>query len=106
MATTTTKSPNDARRASFGPSVSFHLLRVFFYILTNTLLYIQVIFYIINDRTATKTRKSPNDDGKRASFGPYVSFFLFFFVFFILTNVLLYIQVIIYVIHDMEGVGR
>jgi hypothetical protein len=88
--------------------VSFLLQKFFvffFLILTNALLYIQVIFYIIHDRTATKTRKSSND-ARRASFGPYVSFFSFLFVFFILTDVLLYIQVIIYVIHDMEGVGR
>ena len=33
-------------------------------------------------------------------------FFLLFLRFFILTNILLYIEVIIYLIHDMEHVGR
>ena len=32
-------------------------------------------------------------------------FFLLFLRFFILTNILLYIEVIIYLIHDMEHVG-
>ena len=31
-------------------------------------------------------------------------FYFFFFVFFILTHILLYIEIIIYLIHDMERV--
>ena len=44
MATITTKSPNDARCASFGPLVSFFFLRCFF-VLTNALLYTGYILH-------------------------------------------------------------
>ena len=80
-------------------------LSVFFYILTNALLYIQVIFYIIHNRMAKKTRKSPNN-ARHVLFVAIHACLFFSYMFFILPNVLLYIQVIIYVIHDIEGVGQ
>ena len=78
------KSPNDTRRASFKPYVSCSLfLCVFFYILTNVLLYIQVI-HVIHARIGTTMRMSP-----------LVSFFFFFFYllcvcFFLNTNIFYY----------------
>jgi hypothetical protein len=89
--TTTRKSPNDARLASFGPKVSFFFfIFVFFY--TNECFNIHTGYNLCNTRrggcwTATTTRKSPND-ARRASFGLNVSFFFFFIVFFYINKCL------------------
>ena len=54
---------------------------------------------------ATTMTKSPND-ASHVIWAIGVFFFLISLCFFKLTIVLLYIQVIIYVVHDWEGAGR
>ena len=103
---TTTKSPTmpDAHRWAFGEF--FYSLCFFF--LTNKCFIVYSVYILHNTRQdGDKDEKEPKRRKTRVVWAIREFSFLFLHVFFfILTNFLLYVQVIIYAIHNMEGVGR
>ena len=90
-----------------GHSCVFLSFSSFFYILINILLYIQAIIYTIHasKRLGQRQRWQRAQIALDACHLGHRCIFPSFLCFFILTNILLYIEVIIYLIHDMEHVG-
>ena len=86
--------------------MSFFILCVFF--LTNKCFIVYTVYILHNtQQDDDKEKKEPKRRKTRVVWAIHVFSFLFLHVFFfILTNFLLYVQVIIYAIHNMEGVGR